>query len=322
MNGRLGHHRSGIRMSFDRVLRPILTEFKARQPMRAKSLIITLFGDVVSQHEKEIWLGSVSEALRDLGISDRLVRTSVFRLVSEGWLDGGREGRRSFYRFSAFGSQEYQRAAQRIYSITSDPWRGRWQLLFPTDVPDTLRDDLRRSLHWLGFRAISPGAYARPGGDLGSVRDLLDEFSLEKGVIVMDGVSSPVTAKNELKRTVNKHWELDKLAEDYALLIKRFRPLNQVLEKGTSPAPAEAFLARLLLIHDYRRILLRDTPLPDDLLPSRWSGTIAKHLVGALYRQLTAPSLLYIRERLMNQRGPLPSPNRLFFERFADQGDC
>ena len=132
-------------------------------------------------------------------------------------------------------------SAQRIYSITSDPWRGRWQLLFPTDVPDTLRDDLRRSLHWLGFRAISPGAYARPGGDLGSVRDLLDEFSLEKGVIVMDGVSSPVTSKNELKRTVNKHWELDKLAEDYASLIKRFRPLNQVLEKGTSPPPQRRF---------------------------------------------------------------------------------
>ena len=112
----------------------------------------------------------------------------------------------------------------------------------------------------------------------------------------MDGVSSPVTSKNELKRTVNKHWELDKLAEDYALLIKRFRPLNQVLEKGTSPAPAEAFLARLLLIHDYRRILLRDTPLPDDLLPQPPEWHNRKTPVGALYRQPTAPSLpLYSR---------------------------
>ena len=27
--------------------------------MRAKSLIITLFGDVISQHGGEIWLGSI-----------------------------------------------------------------------------------------------------------------------------------------------------------------------------------------------------------------------------------------------------------------------
>jgi len=35
--------------------------------------------------------------VRPFGISDRLVRTSVFRLAEEGWLDAQRDGRRSRY---------------------------------------------------------------------------------------------------------------------------------------------------------------------------------------------------------------------------------
>ena len=54
--------------------------------MRAKSLIITLFGDVISQHGGEIWLGSIAKSVEALGVNDRLVRTSIFRLAKEGWL--------------------------------------------------------------------------------------------------------------------------------------------------------------------------------------------------------------------------------------------
>ena len=131
------------------------------------------------------------------------------------------------------------RAAQRIYSITSDLARC-WQLLFLPMCP--IPFETIYGAAFIGWVSVpSAPEPMRDREDLGSVRDLLDEFSLEKGVIAADGVSSPVTSKNELKRTVNKHWELDKLAEDYALLIKRFRPLNQVLEKGTSPPPARRF---------------------------------------------------------------------------------
>ncbi len=111
-------------MSFDKSLGPVIDAFKARQPMRAKSLIVTLFGDVVSQHGRQIWLGSIASAFDGLGVNDRLVRTSVFRLVKENWLDVERAGRKSFYRFTDTGSQEYQRAAQRIYSSDAELWRG------------------------------------------------------------------------------------------------------------------------------------------------------------------------------------------------------
>jgi len=304
-------------LSIARQLQPIIAAFRGRQPMRAKSLIITFFGDVVSQHGKEIWLGSAAQALDELGVNDRLVRTSVFRLAKEGWLEVEREGRRSFYRFSNFGSLEYQRAAQRIYQADSEHWQGGWQLLIPVGVAEDHRDDLRRSLNWLGFRASSPGTYARPGGELDSVRDLLDEFRLETKVILMDAETSPLTTKRALREVVSEHWQLDQLAADYAALIKLFKPLEQALSRGTTPTPLEAFQARLLLIHEYRRVLLRDTALPEDLLPARWQGTLARQTVASAYRSLADASEAYVVGVLQNMQGTLPPAARSFRQRFG-----
>jgi len=286
--------------------------------MRAKSLLITFFGDVVSQHGREIWLGSAATALQGLGINDRLVRTSVFRLTKEGWLEVDREGRRSFYRFSNFGSLEYQRAARRIYSARGESWQGRWQLLIPTAVDEKIREDLRRSLNWLGFRTITPGTYARPGGDLDTIKGLLDEFNIEQSVVLMDAETSSITTKKALREVVSEHWKLDELAADYADFIRLFGPLGQAISKGKKPTPEEAFQARLLLIHEYRRILLRDTPLPEDLLPNRWQGTVARQIVSTLYPSLAGPSEAYVIAELQNLQGKLPKAAGSFYQRFAD----
>jgi len=248
--------------------------------MRAKSLIITLFGDVISQHGGEIWLGSIARSVEALGVNDRLVRTSVFRLVKEGWLEVEREGRKSFYGFTRSGSKEYQRAAQRI-------------------------------------RAISNGTFARPGGDEESIRDLLDEFDLSSGVVVMEAKTASLTTARQWRELVSDHWQLDNLEEEYRQIIGLFRPLKKALDKGKLPTPLEAFQARLLLIHEYRRILLRDTPLPSDLLPNRWQGTVARQLAQALYRDLAKPSSTYIQNELVNRQGRLPESEHYFYQRFG-----
>nr|WP_081443983.1 PaaX family transcriptional regulator C-terminal domain-containing protein [Luminiphilus syltensis] len=273
----------------------IVDDFQSRTPIRAKSLIITLFGDVVSQHGKVIWLGSIAAALEDLGINDRLVRTSVFRLVKEDWLGVDKLGRKSFYRFTDYGALEYQRAARRIYSSDNGNWRGGWQLVLPTQLPERKRDDFRRSLQWLGFRALTNGTFARPSIDDSALKDLLDEFDLEDSVIVMEAKTSPLTQKKHLRQHVSEQWDLDTVGDSYSQLIKLFRPLRRSLDKGMKPAPQEAFIARLLMIHDYRRTLLRDTPLPDDLLSSGWAGNQCRELVAGLYHDLATPSQLHHR---------------------------
>ncbi len=69
---------------------PPLDRFLARlleqDPPRAKSLCVSLLGDALGPHGGAIWLGDLIELLAPVGINERLLRTSVFRLVAQDWL--------------------------------------------------------------------------------------------------------------------------------------------------------------------------------------------------------------------------------------------
>jgi phenylacetic acid degradation operon negative regulatory protein len=63
------------------VIKGLINDFTNRSPMRTNSLIVSIFGDVVTQHGHTLWLGSLVNALAPLGVNDRLVRTSVLTMA-------------------------------------------------------------------------------------------------------------------------------------------------------------------------------------------------------------------------------------------------
>ena len=299
------------------VVKRLVAEFGTRKPMRTTSLIVTLFGDMVSQHGDAIWLGSLVRALAPVGVNERLVRTSVFRLVQEGWLEFERVGRRSYYRLSDYGSHEYQRAARRIYALDKVPWNGRWHLLLPGSVPEELREKFRRSLHWQGFRAISPGVYAKPGQGGIALQETLAEFGMTGAVIQMEADTLPETPDSLLADMVEENWHLQEVGQRYRQFITRFKPLARWLRTHKTPGPEAAFVARTLLIHDYRRVLLQDTRVPGALLPSRWPGLEAEQLTAGVYSALGVASLAFITGELEGESGALQSVSPDFHRRFA-----
>jgi phenylacetic acid degradation operon negative regulatory protein len=225
--------------------------------MRTTSLIVTVFGDVVSQHGHSIWLGSLVNALAPIGVSERLVRTSVFRLVQEGWLEFDRSGRRSYYRFSDYGAHEYGRAAPQIYGQDTGEWNGRWQLLIPLDLPDTSRERFKRSLTWQGFRTITQGTFAKPGSGGQAMLDCLEEFDALDKVIVMEADTLPQTSDRLLWDLVHENWHLDEVAVGYREFIRRFRPLlrwlktarNHPCSVGSRPPAISSRRSPLLRAH-------------------------------------------------------------------------
>ena len=74
-----------------------LSRLLKSDPPRAKSLCVSLLGDALAPHGGAIWLGDLIALLAPLGINERLLRTSVFRLVAQNWLQSERHGRRSLY---------------------------------------------------------------------------------------------------------------------------------------------------------------------------------------------------------------------------------
>jgi len=63
-------------------------------PVSGTSLISSLYGDALSHRGGEVWLGSLAALLEGMGFGERFVRTALFRLNKEGWLDVVRIGRR------------------------------------------------------------------------------------------------------------------------------------------------------------------------------------------------------------------------------------
>ena len=58
----------------------------ADRPLRANSLIITIYGDMIAPHGGTVLLGGLIRLVAPLGLNPRTVRTSVFRLSREKWL--------------------------------------------------------------------------------------------------------------------------------------------------------------------------------------------------------------------------------------------
>lgn len=298
------------------LVKRLITDFSNRRPMRATSLIVTFFGDVVSQHGHTVWLGSLVKAMAPLGVNERLVRTSVFRLVKEGWLESERVGRRSYYRFTPYGTHEYERAARRIYALENNEWKGHWQLLVPLDIPDNTREKFRRSLEWQGYRTIAPGTFAKPGDGGRTLQETLDEFDVADKVMIYDARTSLLSSKKRERKLVHDSWQLQQVSRGYKAFLRRYKPLLTWSQRKASSPPETAYIARTLLIHDYRRILLHDTPLPDELLPAAWPGTEALNLTSTVYKSLAAASIKYITAELEPGTGPMPEADTLFWRRF------
>ena len=68
-----------------RKLNALLTSFERRRPMRAGSLIVTIYGDAIVPRGGSLWLGSLLDMMAGFGVEPGLVRTAISRLVSR-WL--------------------------------------------------------------------------------------------------------------------------------------------------------------------------------------------------------------------------------------------
>jgi phenylacetic acid degradation operon negative regulatory protein len=85
----------------------------------------------------------------------------------------------------------------------------------------------------------------------------------------------------------------------------------------TAPDPETGFILRTLLIHEYRRLHLRDPLLPERLLPAGWPGIRAAQLCRAIYGRVFAASEIYLTEVAADLEGALPPAQRSTLERFG-----
>jgi len=273
-----------------------------REPSRTGSIVITVFGDAIVPRGGSVWLGTLLEFFESVDIDSGVVRTAMSRLAADGWLTREKVGRNSFYRLADKGSQTFEAATRHIYDPPSSDWTGRFELLLIGNGED--RDVSREALRNAGFGSPLPGVWVAPSGV-----PVPDEAA---GAIRLE-----VSAEDDSgRRLLSASWPLDRTADAYLKFMKTFEPLRASLGRGEILSDTDAFTARILLIHHYRRVVLRDPLLPTALLPRDWPGRAARKLCGDIYRGLLPASEQWLDAHASNENGPLPKPDRALARRF------
>ena len=287
--------------------------------LRAKSLIVTIYGDAILVHGGSTWLGSLISLVEPFGQSERMVRTAVFRLAKDQWLEATQIGRRSYYALTDVGRQRFEAAHRRIYAAPQQPWNGEWLLVHTNtgELDQDARDTLKRDLSWQGFGALAPTVLAHPSPDEEALRLTLAELDATEKVVLLRASADRLTSPGSLKALVRSCWDLDQLVADYNGFLDRFRPVYRTLESLDALDPQACFVIRTLLIHDYRRILLRDPMLPEEVLPPGWPGAASRLLCRNLYRLIQEPAERHLTGLLETADGPLPDASTYFYDRFG-----
>jgi phenylacetic acid degradation operon negative regulatory protein len=293
-------------------------DFLEQRPTRANSLVITIYGDFIAPHGGTVWLGSFIQLVEPLGLYERMVRTSVYRLSQEKWLVAEQLGRKSYYSLTTSGQRRFEQAYRRIYFTPQDTWNGEWQLvMIPASLEGTARDALRKELAWAGYGSLTSDILIHPSADTDRLHSILQETDTQDKVVAMKAESISALSSKPLQELAHECWNLDALAAEYHGFIELFRPVLRTMRAASSLDPEQCFVVQTLLMHDFRRALLHDPQLPSSLLPGSWSGGVARQLCRDLYSITWPLAQQHMLSICSTVNGPLPPAAPSFYERFG-----
>ena len=236
--------------------------------MHARSALFDLYGDHLRSRGSQAPVAVLVRLLAPLGVTGPAVRTSISRMVRQGWLRPVRLPTGPGYALTEQARSRLDDAAARIYRTREPAWTGSWDLLvLEPPASRSARDRVRSGLGFLGYAPLSDSTWISPA------------VSTEAGALLgAEGVvfSRFAARDGDPAEQAARAWDLDALAAAYrtwrefagALVADPAAHLGRTVDD-----PAErAFAVRSLLVHEWRKFLFTDPGLPAELLPPDWAG--------------------------------------------------
>ncbi|MEZ5534857.1 MAG: phenylacetic acid degradation operon negative regulatory protein PaaX [Thiolinea sp.] len=304
--------------TFSQLAKALIKAYISEPRSRANLLILTLYGDTICPYGGTVWLGSLIKLLKPLGINERLVRTSVYRLSEQNILSSQQQGRRSYYTLTARGLRQFNSAAKRIYAASPPAWDGKWHMVFTnlSDLDPQQRESLRRELEWLGFSRLREGLHVHPTIDSAAVQSMLEDRELQQHVALFDAAASGDQQAAISNQLMSRCFDTRSTDEQYEAFMATYQPLLEAAQNSAELQLEYCFLVRTLLIHQYRYILLSEPELPPELLPEQAITLRARQLVRQLYRLLTPQSDAYFLRTTESDNGSFSRPVEAYYQRF------
>ena len=171
--------------------------------------------------------------------------------------------------------------------------QGRFDLFLLANGPE--RDTARTALEAAGYGSPLPGVWVAPAEW---------EVPVDAEAVLRLETGGDLAT---LRTLAARSWPLEATATAYLRFIDMFEPMRAALADDAALSDLDALVARVLLIHEYRRIVLRDPILPTEVLPEDWPGGAARNLCASLYRALVIPSERWLDAHALDETGaPLP----------------
>ncbi|MFG6589948.1 PaaX family transcriptional regulator C-terminal domain-containing protein [Sulfitobacter sp. 1A12157] len=234
---------------------------------RVWSLMVSLFGDLAQGQGDAIDGPVLSQIMAALDVRPEASRVALHRLRNDGWLQSQKVGRISQHSLTAQGRAESAAASPRIYAAPpdlSEPWQ---MVVTEENGPET-----DSALREAGFIAALPRAYVGRA-----------ESATPKGCLTLPGTPPP----EWLRRAV----EPAALERDYAALLVALSALDAELPAPEQLRPLDVAVLRCLIVHNWRRLVLRHPALPGGLIRPEWPGYQCHLLVDRLLRRYPRPAL-------------------------------
>ena len=278
----------------------LLALLQEENSLKAWSLIITFFGDAVVARGGNVSAKTVQSVLSAMGVGSGAVRTAFSRLVSDEWIVRNKIGRESFYDLAEDGYRPFQAASARIYSPVnnSDPLTSHSTIVVKDSSVKVINSDLFRK----GVQ-VSANCWLFNGLDNSDSRLLQ-----ERDFLVLSG---------EIQQLPD--WLYRKLIpEDLQLGFRQLQHRFATINRVEQLSPIDSLAIRCLLIHQWRRLLLRAPILPPELMPVDWPELKYRGYVADLYHRLVPRSEAWLDEYATCASGKMPAAKHDIALRFVE----
>lgn len=251
--------------------------------MKPRSVVLDLCGDYVRYHGNSIGLGAMTELLRAFDVSNDNCRAVMSRLRREGFFDTTRDGRATSYVITPNTLRTLDEGRRRIFTRNGDAWSGDWHTVI-FQVPESeraRRERLRTGLAWLGFGPLAPGTWLSAHDRRHQVTELFADAGQER----FYELTSRTRGIEEDRALARRCWDLRTLADGYRAWMAEWTD-----HLGVDIDDRQALVARIEMVHAYRKFPFSDPDLPSELLPDDWPGAAAHALFLKLYDSWGAPA--------------------------------
>ncbi len=257
---------------------------------RVWSMVITVFGDSVMPRGGVVSASALSAIFRRLSVKAEALRVALHRLAKDGWIVRHRSGRNSHYALSDDGRAKFMPASLRIYARNPSlcgPWR-LVALRKPWGSGTAMTD--------AGFLRLSPTLFLGPRQ---AGRTPVEADAIEGDLRHLPDWAREALAPEPLQR-------------DYRRLHSTLSERVDATEAAARAEPLDAVALRTLLIHQWRRLLLRHADVSSEVLPEGWRGEDCRTSVLALHGALSRSAAPWLDNAIgsLERREPGKNPER------------